>query len=244
MKFTHHKALRTIDTPSFMIYIFTCIISNITIYPNHAHFSIDDYGLCKNYLTYFYSSYIIHLTSPHTIPVLIQTTLHLNKYKREEYHMNKIAHAITGFTLGTQLAYNLQPVLQLSPSQYLFCVATVTFGSLLPDIDTPYSYLGRKLKLVSYPIYKIFGHRTITHSLLVWSLLLFISPLFNTGLLYGLFCISLYGGVVSHIILDIISTTGVPLLYPLCNIRFHLIPRLKRNKSTQDKIKHKKRLPI
>lgn len=143
--------------------------------------------------------------------------------------MNKIAHAITGFTLGTQLAYNLQPTLCLSPTQYLFCVATVTFGSLLPDIDTPYSYLGRKLKIISYPIYKIFGHRTITHSLLIWTLLLFISPLFNTGLLYGLFCISLYGGVVSHIILDIISTTGVPLLYPLCNIRFHLIPRLKRN---------------
>lgn len=107
--------------------------------------------------------------------------------------MNKIAHAITGFTLGTQIAYNLQPVLQLSPSQYLFCVATVTFGSLLPDIDTPYSFIGRRCKLVSYPIYKIFGHRTITHSLFIWSLLLFISPLFNSGLLYGLFCISLYG---------------------------------------------------
>ena len=171
--------------------------------------------------------------------------------------MNKTIHAITGFTLGTQIAYHLQPVLSLSPTQYTLCVATVTLGSLLPDIDTPYSFIGRKCKIISYPLFYLFGHRTITHSLLIWTLLLCISPIFSSGFMYGLFCISLYGGVVSHLVLDTISTVGVSLLYPLCNIRFHLIPRFtRRNKANhttrQYKIhkqskplyRHKKRLPI
>lgn len=108
--------------------------------------------------------------------------------------MNKIAHTLTGFTLGISISYKLQQSLDLSSSQYLFCIATVMLGSLLPDIDTPYSCIGKKVKLISYPIYKIFGHRTITHSLFVWSLLLFFSPIFNTGLMYGLFCLCLYRG--------------------------------------------------
>lgn len=152
-------------------------------------------------------------------------------------------HALVGFTLGINIAYKLQLALSLTTSQYLICVAVTTLGSLLPDIDTPHSILGRKVKAISYPIYKVFGHRTITHSLFVWTLLLFISPFLNTGLMYGVVCISVYGGVISHLLLDLISTTGIPLLYPLCNIHFHLIPRI-RIGNKRNKIKHKKRLPI
>ena len=172
--------------------------------------------------------------------------------------MNKTIHIATGLTLGITIAYNTN----LSPSHYLLCVAATTLGSLLPDIDTPYSYLGRRLKLISYPIYKIFGHRTITHSLLTWTILLFASPIFNHGnisdITYSIFCVSLYTGILSHLLLDIISTSGVCLLYPLFNVRFHLLPRLrkrntmyssyqsyskKQNKSKR-KVRHKKRLPI
>lgn len=140
--------------------------------------------------------------------------------------MNKNIHALAGFTLGVSIAYRLQSALDLSPLQYTLCVAATTLGALLPDIDTPYSYLGRRCKLISIPIYKIFGHRTITHSLFIWTLLLLFCPIFSTGLVYGLFCICLYGGVVSHLLLDTISTTGVYLLYPVYKIKFHLIPRI------------------
>lgn len=146
--------------------------------------------------------------------------------------MNKQIHIATGLTLGIVLSSKLQPALELSSLQYLLCISTTTIGSILPDIDTPYSYLGRRLKLISIPIYKIFGHRTITHSLLLWTILLLASPVFNRGLNYGIFCISLYGGVVLHLVLDTISTVGVCLLYPVCDIRFHLLPRLKgRNRA-------------
>lgn len=174
--------------------------------------------------------------------------------------MNKTIHIAIGLTLGITIAYNTH----LSPSHYLLCVAATTLGSLLPDVDTPYSYLGRRLKLISYPIYKIFGHRTITHSLLTWTIILFASPIFNHGnisdITYSILCVSLYVGILSHLLLDTISTSGVCLLYPLFNARFHLLPRLRkrntmyssyqsynkkcsRNKSRR-KIKRKKRLPI
>ncbi|VEB43121.1 Inner membrane protein ydjM [Chromobacterium violaceum] len=39
-------------------------------------------------------------------------------------------------------------------------------GSLLPDIDHPKSWLGRRIPFLSRPISYLFGHRGITHSLL------------------------------------------------------------------------------
>ena len=146
--------------------------------------------------------------------------------------MNKTIHIATGLTLGITIAYNTN----LSSPHYLLCVAATTLGSLIPDIDTPYSYLGRRLKLISIPIYKIFGHRTITHSLLTWTIILFASPIFNhsniSDITYSILCVSLYTGILSHLLLDTISTSGVCLLYPLFNIRFHLLPRLRRRNRT------------
>ena len=38
-------------------------------------------------------------------------------------------------------------------------------GPLSPDIDHPKSWVGRRMKLISIPISKLFGHRGITHSI-------------------------------------------------------------------------------
>ena len=43
----------------------------------------------------------------------------------------------------------------------------VVLGSLLPDLDSSKSTLGRVLPFVSLPIEQRWGHRTLTHSLLV-----------------------------------------------------------------------------
>ena len=44
--------------------------------------------------------------------------------------------------------------------------AALAVGSLLPDIDTQHSGLGRLIKPLSGRLERTFGHRTITHSLL------------------------------------------------------------------------------
>lgn len=120
--------------------------------------------------------------------------------------------------------------LDLPPEHSLLSLSIIVISSLLPDIDTPYSYLGRKLKPISYLIYHIFGHRTITHSLLIWTLLLIASPIFLHTTTSIIIFFSMYLGIMSHILLDMISPIGVPLLYPLTKYNFHLIPRFKKKR--------------
>ncbi len=90
--------------------------------------------------------------------------------------------------------------------------AALAFGSLLPDVDTTTSDLGRFVKPVARELEKRFGHRTITHSLLgmailgaVTSPLLLVWPPVWTFLLVGVF---------SHIILDTCNIMGVKMFWP------------------------------
>src|SRR5512145_1946750 len=45
-------------------------------------------------------------------------------------------------------------------------LAAAALGSLLPDIDHPQSWAGRKLRPLSVPLSLLVGHRGITHSAL------------------------------------------------------------------------------
>lgn len=120
-------------------------------------------------------------------------------------------HVVAGTLLGfgTQIATGLPMVGFIAyPSYY----GGIVLGSLLPDIDHPQSYLGRRLWFLSAPINKLFGHRGITHSLLFTAILGIvtapwwaINPLFFGGILLGYF---------SHLLADMTTVSGIPLLYP------------------------------
>jgi len=85
-------------------------------------------------------------------------------------------------------------------------------GSLLPDIDSPKSALGRLLPFVSVPLEQRFGHRTLTHSLLALAGLgLLLLPL--AFLRPGAYC-ALLLGYLSHLLADCATQSGVPLFYP------------------------------
>lgn len=91
--------------------------------------------------------------------------------------------------------------------------AALAAGSLLPDIDTSTSGLGRWVKPVSSVLERRFGHRTITHSLLGLTILGLLTAwllLVNPAVWFWLL-----GGAATHILLDSHNITGVPLLYPL-----------------------------
>lgn len=87
---------------------------------------------------------------------------------------------------------------------------------LLPDIDHPKSVLGQRLKWLSLPIAKIFGHRGFTHSLLavITGVLLFTLylPAQITIPLDALHAMAI--GYLSHIVADMLTPAGVPLLWP------------------------------
>lgn len=96
----------------------------------------------------------------------------------------------------------------------------VSFGALLPDIDT-------NSTVSHYPVFnvisffarflKIVHHRGVTHSLLM----VIFSLLFGviTGAILGvggfLFGAGMTIGIISHILLDMLNPTGVQLLYPI-----------------------------
>lgn len=96
-------------------------------------------------------------------------------------------------------------------------VALSTIGGLMPDIDHPSSKAGKKAGPLSTIINKIFGHRGFLHTPLFIFLffILFFYFLTNknlnyyTPLLYG-YCI----GYVSHLFLDLLTVSGIPLFFP------------------------------
>ncbi|MDQ1237346.1 MAG: metal-dependent hydrolase [Wigglesworthia glossinidia] len=93
------------------------------------------------------------------------------------------------------------------------CICTC----LLPDIDHPGSFLGRKISWISTTISKIFGHRGFTHSL--FSLLFFYILIFSIPSIHDVlpldFSYALLLGYFSHILADTLTPSGVPIFWPL-----------------------------
>lgn len=90
-------------------------------------------------------------------------------------------------------------------------LAAAALGALLPDIDHPNSWAGRKMKLISVPLSLVVGHRGVTHSLL--------AVLTGCGILamMGLDWVAapVVLGYLSHLAADSLTPSGVPLLWPM-----------------------------
>ena len=100
-------------------------------------------------------------------------------------------------------------------------------GSLLPDIDHPQSFLGRRLKWVSKPINHLWGHRSITHSLiLVGGIMGILAFVDQKALALGLGI-----GMLGHVIIDLCCRgAGVAFLYPFYPKRIQLFDSKKYKK--------------
>ncbi|MCV2499759.1 MAG: metal-dependent hydrolase [Candidatus Lightella neohaematopini] len=84
---------------------------------------------------------------------------------------------------------------------------------LLPDIDHPKSFIGKRFKWLSIPIYKLFGHRSFTHSLLLIIIIIIYVNIrkinISVDVIYAMII-----GYISHIIADILTPAGIPLFWP------------------------------
>lgn len=88
----------------------------------------------------------------------------------------------------------------------------VAVFALLPDLDTGGSRIGAALPILSRPLERRFGHRTMTHSVFGAAVLgLLLSPLLMLSLDAWICCLA---GFVSHAFLDTMTTQGVRLWYP------------------------------
>lgn len=124
----------------------------------------------------------------------------------------------------------LTPVLASADWWHLAPAALLT--CLLPDIDHPKSLLGQRLKWISQPIARAFGHRGFTHSLLAVAVSLWLFQinvpadwLLPADVLQGMTL-----GYLSHIVADMLTPAGVPLLWPIrMRFRFPLLNSQKGN---------------
>lgn len=91
-------------------------------------------------------------------------------------------------------------------------IILATLASLLPDICHTQSKIGRRFKVISFFVRLIFGHRTFTHSILFIAIIAFLLQIIQTPNYY---MAAIIIGLVSHVILDMITPRGVKLFYPL-----------------------------
>lgn len=85
-------------------------------------------------------------------------------------------------------------------------------GALLPDIDHPKSWVGRRLAPFSSLIARLLGHRGITHSLVAAGACAWL--LHTRGLAPSLI-LPIVVGYLSHLAADLLTSGGLRLAWPL-----------------------------
>lgn len=120
---------------------------------------------------------------------------------------------VVGGTVFTGIFASFWNVNIFSDPSFLFFTA---FFAILPDIDHIKSPIGK----VFYPLAKWlnlkFGHRTITHSLIVYITLFLLVAFIESIVSKGDFTITLIFGFAyfSHLLFDMLTKAGVPLFWP------------------------------
>ena len=126
--------------------------------------------------------------------------------------MQYTTHVVTSLLAGKVLDKAL--LLNAGIPYYL----GTAIGALLPDIDHPNSFIGRRSFGLSKIINKTFGHRGFTHSLLCTFIIgctLYIT-------LPAQWAAGVALGYISHILGDFFSKSGVPLMNPYSNKKYRL----------------------
>tara|TARA_B110001450_G_scaffold140652_1_gene131654 strand:- start:484 stop:1740 length:1257 start_codon:yes stop_codon:yes gene_type:complete len=96
-----------------------------------------------------------------------------------------------------------------------YTITLTVLSSILPDIDHTKSLIGKLFFPLSKYLSVRFGHRTITHSLVVFFPLVFLVHFIEDYYLGSndYYLIFLFG-YLSHLILDMVTIQGIPLFYP------------------------------
>ena len=129
--------------------------------------------------------------------------------------MMAFTHVAIGALIGTVSGR----VIEAQTALQSIMLAGAIVGSLLPDIDHPQSWLGRRVAIVSIPLSMLIGHRGLTHSFLALFVALVGCWMFAgfIGLSGGVpivFAAMVCAGYISHLLADWFTPAGVPWLWP------------------------------
>ena len=117
------------------------------------------------------------------------------------------SHVVVGIAAWTWAARHLG-LPPLDPQ----ALALTTIGALLPDIDHPGSWVGRRLRVISRPLAATIGHRGVTHSVVavLACLMLLRWQGFSRGVIDPLVI-----GYLSHLAADLLTSSGLRLAWPM-----------------------------
>ncbi|MBI2667275.1 metal-dependent hydrolase [Candidatus Woesearchaeota archaeon] len=115
-----------------------------------------------------------------------------------------ITHLAFGF-LTSLLAIKLFQV----PNQIIFILAVIA-GAILPDIDYMSSKIGSKVRLLSFILEMIFGHRGLMHTIYVPIIAFIAFSIFGYQLIGFAFMI----GFTSHLLIDCLNIKGISFFRP------------------------------
>lgn len=132
-------------------------------------------------------------------------------------------HILIGLGAGLLVA----AAASAAPGDAVALVAVAGASALMPDIDHPGGLIRGRLGVVGHVGLFWLSHRGLTHTLAVWGLLTLAALVWLPVPLAA----ALAAGYGSHILADMLTRAGLPVLWPVSSRSFHLLPRLLRVKT-------------
>ena len=97
---------------------------------------------------------------------------------------------------------------------WVFLLIVVLVG-VLPDIDHPKSFIGKRLRGLSDFISFIFGHRGFFHSIFIVLVIVLVLDYF----MLSEYSVAFSLGYLSHLVGDMFTRSGVAFLYPFSEFK-------------------------
>lgn len=125
----------------------------------------------------------------------------------------------------------LQHTEYVSPEQVVPFAVAAMVGSVAPDIDHKNSFISNRLKPFGFLVRRTTTHRGATHSPLI--IFLFSWLMYYVVNLAGFsdnaypIASGFFIGAISHVLLDMLNTQGVPLLFPIPKAKRFRIARIR-----------------
>jgi len=118
----------------------------------------------------------------------------------------------THFIGGALAALYIAP--RADPVTTLVAAAAGALAALLPDIDSPESFLGSRIPVLPSVVRMTVGHRGPLHSLVCAGVVLLLASMFlKSG--YAHLIPMIVAGYLSHLVMDSLNPQGVPWLWPM-----------------------------
>lgn len=134
------------------------------------------------------------------------------------------SHITLGVIGGLTLGY-FTPIGEIK-NYYQVLMPLVALGSVMPDIDEPRSFIGRKLPIISHIISLTFTHRGFTHFLICPLLISIIGGLFLDEARFYVYALCF--GMFMHQIGDMLTKSGIPYYFFPFKGRAVLLPKALR----------------